>query len=316
MKYQHILSYVAATPWAILSDKLSELLGVLAFRASGQEFTAEEIQARIGGGPSTPIGHAFDSKIAVIPIHGVLANRMGIMDESSGGASAEQIGAALRQVTADPSIGTIVYDIDSPGGTVPGISELAAQMFALRGVKKQIAQVNALAASAAYWLASQADEIVCTPSGNVGSIGVFSVHEDLSAALEKEGIKITLVSAGKFKLAGNPFEPLSTEERDVIQARVDDAYAQFIRDVARGRGVTPAEVRKGYGEGRALSAKDAKAAGMIDRIDTMDGTLERLTGRKSAVEMRAEGLPTEPSAVDQVAATGEAECRARRLRLL
>jgi len=281
-----------------------DLLSVLAYRAAGHEFTPEEIRARIGDGGD---GQASQNgAVAVIPIRGVIAHRMGSMDESSGGTSTERIGAILAQVAADPGIKTILYDIDSPGGAVPGVQELAAQMFALRGVKRQVAQVNSLAASAAYWLAAQCDEIVSIPSGLAGSIGVFSAHEDLSAALEKEGIKVTLVSAGKHKVEGNPFQPLSDETRTVLQTRVNDAYAQFTKDVARGRGVTPAAVRGGYGEGRALDAKDAKAAGLIDRIATMDETIARLTSRPARASvsgMRGEG--GEP----QLSAAAEATIR-------
>ena len=100
--------------------------------------------------------------------------------------------------------------------------------------------------------------------------------------LEKDGVKVTLISAGKHKVAGNPFEPLSDEERTVIQERVNEFYGMFIKDVARGRGVSPADVRGGYGEGRALTAKDAKAAGLIDRIATVEDTLGRLLGRGSS----------------------------------
>jgi signal peptide peptidase SppA len=308
MKYAHIIAYVRNTIWAIAPEKWHELLSVLAFRAAGHEFTADEIKARIGDGQGSPPSFT-PAAVAVIPIRGVLANRMSGMEESSGGASAEKVGAMIAAVAADPNIKTICYDIDSPGGTVPGIQELAAQMFALRGQKKQIAQVNDMACSAAYWLASQCDEIVSIPSGTVGSIGVFCAHEDLSAALDKEGIKVTLISAGKHKTSGNPFEPLSDEERAVLQTRVDDAYGQFVKDVARGRGVTPADVRHGYGEGRALGAKDAKAAGLIDRIATMDETLARLTGRKTATEgMRAEA--------DEPLMNGEADIRRRRLGVL
>lgn len=315
MRYEHIARYVASTLWAITPEKMADLLSVLAYRAAGHEFTPDEIAARIGGGRSASPGAAG---VAVIPIRGVLAHRMGSMEMSSGGASAEEIGQMVAHAAADPGIGTIVYDVDSPGGTVPGIQELAAQMFALRGVKRQVVQVNALAASAAYWLASQADEIVSIPSGTVGSIGVYAAHEDLSAALEKEGIKVTLISAGKHKTSGNPFEPLSDEERAVIQARVDTAYGQFVKDVARGRGVTPAAVRSGYGEGRTLDAKDAKAAGMIDRIATLDETLTRLTGRSVAAGLRAEEEASAlvAEAPELPVPDASKEHRARRFRLL
>lgn len=317
MKYVHLVRYVASTLWALDEAKWAELLGVLAFRAAGHEFTPEEIRARLGDGRAEAPETSRQGAIAVIPIRGVLANRMSALDESSGGASAEQIGRMIAQAGADPNIQTILYDVDSGGGTVPGIQELAAQMFALRGVKRQVAQVNDTAASAAYWLASQADEIVSIPSGTVGSIGVFAAHDDMSAALEKEGHKISLMSAGKFKLEGNPFEPLSDEARAVVQGRVDEAYAQFVKDVARGRGVSPAAVRNGYGEGRALGAKDAKAAGMIDRIATMEETVARLSGRSRGgglhAEQVAEDGPPEP-AVPVLAA--EDDTRSRRLRIL
>lgn len=296
MKYGHVLSYVVSVPWAILPVKLQEIVAVLAHRAAGETLTPAEIRARLEAARSRePASVASDRRVAVIPMRGVLAHRMGLFEESSGGSSAEGIGRALHAAAADPSVETIVYDVDSPGGTVPGIQELAADMYALRGKKRQIAQVNSLAASAAYWLATQADEIVSTPSGSVGSIGVFAVHEDLSAALEQEGVKVTLVSAGRYKLEGNPLQALSEEGLAVMQQRVAAAYAQFVSDVARGRGVPAATVTAGYGEGRVLSASDAMAAGLIDRIATMDETLRAVTQARSA-----------PPDLDQ---------RARRLRL-
>jgi signal peptide peptidase SppA len=327
MKYTHILNYVASTPWAILPEKMQEIVSILAFRAAGHTFTPEEIQARIGASSRREelpprIYAAGDGRnpskgsgVAGISIRGVIAHRMGGMDDMSGGTSAERIGAMLKHVAADDSIGTIIYDIDSPGGTVPGVQELASQMFALRGQKKQIAQVNDLAASAAYWLASQADEIVSIPSGTAGSIGVFTVHQDLSEALAKEGIKIDVIKAGKYKVEGNPFEPLSEEGRAFIQARVDEAYGQFVKDVARGRGVNVSDVKGGYGEGRALSAKDALKAGLIDRIATFDETLSLVTGKRSA-GMRAECDVTDFTDGEFVVGLGGPDQEADRLRRL
>lgn len=291
MKYTHIARYVADTPWAILPAKMTEILGVLAYRAAGHAFTPEEIRARLSADDSGDYEPTVASSgaVAVIPIRGVIAHRMSSMEESSGGASTEGIAKMLRAAMADASISTILLDVDSPGGTVTGVAELASELFAMRGKgKKIIAQVNGMAASAAYWLAAQADEIVALPSGMAGSIGVFMAHEDLSKALQQQGINVTLISAGKYKTEGNPFEPLSDEAKAVKQASVDAAYAQFVKDVARGRGVAASEVRGGYGEGRTLSAKDAKAAGLIDRIGTMEDTIGRLVGRAAAGAMRSE----------------------------
>lgn len=278
MNYQHILHYVASTPWAILPDKLTELLAVLAYRAAGHEFTAAEIRARIGdgGGPS---GTAKRGDVAVIPIRGVIAHRMGMMDDTSGGTSCERIAGMLRQCVADPRVETIVFDVDSPGGTVTGMSELAAEIFAARATKHLIAVANGMMCSAAYDLGSQAHEIVSLPSGLVGSIGVFAAHEDVSGALEKEGIKVTLVSYGKYKTENNPFAALTPEGRAQIQKKVDQAGDQFVADVARGRGVSVSAVKAGFGQGRALSATESRSVGLIDRIGTLDSVVATALGR-------------------------------------
>jgi signal peptide peptidase SppA len=304
MKYAHVIQYVAATPWAILPSKMEELLSVLAFRAAGHLFTAEEIQARIGESSTSP-DPSKRGAIAVIPLRGVIAHRMGTMDDASGGMSAERFTAMLNAAVADPNVATILIDCDSPGGTVPGVPEAADAVFAARDSKRVVAIANSTMASAAYWIASQANEVVAIPSAlnpSIGSIGAFYVHQDVSAALEKEGVKVTLISAGKYKTEGNPFEPMTDEYRARLQTLADAGYDAFVKAVARGRGVTPAAVRGGYGEGRALSAKDAKAAGLIDRIATMDETIARLAGRKTSGGMSAaaespEGETTELPAI-------------------
>jgi len=108
---------------------------------------------------------------------------------------------------------------------------------------------------------------------------VFAIHEDMSKALEAEGVTSTVISAGKHKVEGNHFGPLDDEARATIQAKVDESMAQFVADVAKGRGVSASAVRSDYGEGRAVSSSQALAAGMIDRIATLDETIARLAGR-------------------------------------
>lgn len=287
MKYAHVVTYVASSIWAIDEAKLNEILAVLAFRAAGNTFSVAEIEARIGAAPRASAPVRSGNGVAVIPIRGTIAHRMSGMEMASGGASTEAISRQMREAAADPSVGTIVYDIDSPGGTVTGVSELAAEMFALRGQTRQIAHVNGMAASAAYWLAAQADEIVSIPSGMAGSIGVFSTHANLAKALEQEGVDVTVLSAGKYKVEGSPFGPLSDEAKAVMQARVDEAYGQFVADVARGRGVSAADVRAGYGQGRALRGPDAVAAGLVDRLGSLDETVAGALGRSSSF-LRAE----------------------------
>lgn len=292
MRYTHIAHYIASTLWSILPEKMDELLSVFAFRAAGHSFTAEEIQARIGNG-SRGADASKRGAVAVIPLRGVIAHRMGAMEESSGGMSAERFTAMVKAAAADPQIATIVLDVDSPGGTIPGVPEAADAVYEARGSKRIVAVANSMMASAAYWIASQASEIVAIPSAidrSIGSIGVFAVHQDLSNHLKQEGIAVSLIKAGKHKADGNPFEPLSDESRAHIQASVDGAYRQFLQAVARGRGASVSEVKAGYGEGRALPAPDALKAGLIDRIATFDEVIGGLVGKSSA-SMRADLNP-------------------------
>ena len=283
MKYLHIARFVAETPWAILRSKLDEIEAILAFHMDGGKFTAEEIRARIGE-PTEP-AMARRGAVAVLPLRGVIAHRIGSMQEMSGGMSTEAFSQMFRQALADPSVSAIVLDVNSPGGTIAGVTELAGEIFAARGTKPIIAQVNALAASAAYWIASAADQIVATPSGEIGAIGVITSHLDVSKAEEAEGVTRTVFSAGKFKAEGAG--PLSDEAKAAIQARVDEAYGVMTADIARGRGVKPNDIVNGFGQGRVVSAKMAKSFGMIDKIATMDQTLSRLVGRKGADVLRA-----------------------------
>ena len=190
---------------------------------------------------------------------------------------------AFRSALADPDIGSIIIDIDSPGGQVDGLTEAAAEIRAGRE-QKPVITVASTAASAAYWLGSQASEFVVTPSGWVGSIGVRSAHEDMSGYYEQKGIKVTEISAGKYKTEGSPFGPLTEETRAYFQGIVDGHNAMFLADIAKGRNVPIETVRSGYGEGRMLLAKDAKKAGMVDRIDTLDGVIRRELARPAVAK--------------------------------
>lgn len=292
-RHPRILKFVAEHPWAILPARLDTILEILELRAAGQMFTDEEIQRRINAGPGRgsagPVG-----AVAVLPLHGVMAPRMTLMTDISGGTSAEDFGQLFRAAVADPDIGAIVLDVDSPGGSVFGIEELATVIRGGRGRKPIVAVANTLMASAAYWVASQADEILASPSSQVGSIGVIGVHQDVSQAEAKIGVKTTLVTAGKFKGDGNEHEPLTDTARAAMQQMVDTYYASFVRDVARGRAVPDTQVREGMGEGRILGARDAVKAGLADGIGTLGQVVARLAaGAKSALPAgaRAEAEP-------------------------
>jgi signal peptide peptidase SppA len=216
--------------------------------------------------------------IAVIPVQGVIAQKAGWFADTS----TEWVGRALDDAIANQSVGAIVLNIDSPGGTVFGTPELADKIFEARAVKPVYGLANSEAASAAYWIGSQTERLFVTPSGQVGSIGVWSAHIDQSQYLEDFGLKVTLISAGKYKVEGNSFEPLSEEARAAWQTEIDAYYDQFLAAVGRGRGVKAAVVKRGFGEGRMVMAPDAIEAGMADGIATMPQLLGALVKAKPA----------------------------------
>lgn len=276
-KYAHILRAVYERPWAILPSTLALIVDIIRFRAAGGVLSDDEISARVSAAQNGPRkGGRQSGTVAVIPVYGPISQRQNMMSASSGGTSIEQLTSDFRGAMADDQVDGIVLEVDSPGGTVDMVEELATEIRAARGGKPIVAIANVMAASAAYWIASAADEIVVTPSGYVGSIGVFTAHEDLSAQAEMDGVKVTLVSAGRFKTEGNPWEPLSEEAQANLQDQVNQVYGTFVGAVAKGRGTSVDDVRHGYGEGRVMLAKDALAAGMVDRIDTLDNTIRRV----------------------------------------
>lgn len=288
-RYPHVMALVREQPWAILPAKLAVITDLLRFRAEGGRLTAEQIADRIGAAAERP-NPARAGAVAVIPVYGTIVQRVDLFTEMSGGTSTERLSATFAQAVADPSVGSILLRIDSPGGGVYGVAEVADQIFKARGKKPIVAVADSMAASAAYWIASAADEIVVTPGGEVGSIGVFAAHEDISRHLDAEGVGVTLISAGKYKVEGSPFEPLGEEARAAMQSRVNDYYSLFVRAVAKGRGVSVDDVRGGFGEGRVVGAQQAVKFGMADRVDTYDATVARLArGGARPSGQRADG---------------------------
>jgi len=288
MKYGRIIEAVYGKPWAIRPEILAVIVDMLHFRAEGGRLTPEEVTARIdAAGPRNRQPVQGGDGVAVLQLYGIIAPRASLLAETStGGTGLDAFMGAFRSAMADPDIGSIVIDIDSPGGQVDGLTEAAAEIRAARD-QKPITSVASMAASAAYWIGSQASEFVVSPSGWVGSIGIRSAHEDLSGFYEQKGVKITQITSGKYKGEGSPYEPLTDETRAYMQSIADGYYAMFLADVAKGRNVPLATVRDGYGEGRMLLAKDAKAEGMIDRIDTLDGVLRRELSRPAGAKRPA-----------------------------
>ena len=283
MNHQLLVAEFLATPWALMPERLHALASVVMRWSTGiaadvdnmvriqadrviRETRRQATTAQSAGG------------IAVLPLYGIVTQRGNMVDDVSGPGttSTQQFSSALRQLLADDTVSQILIDIDSPGGSVYGVAELADEIQTARAQKSVVAVANSLAASAAYWIGCSASEFYVTPGGEVGSIGVWQAHQDYSRALDEAGVKTTLISAGKYKVEGNPYSPLDEEAQSFMQSRVDDYYAAFTKAVARGRGVPISQVRDGMGQGRVLGADAALAQNMVDGVATFDEVIKKM----------------------------------------
>lgn len=279
----HILAAIRSTPWAILPEYL-EAIEAIAMRAlehpSVLQVAADGHQERYATAlammgervPGTRTATIRDG-VGCIPIFGPIFPRSSLMT-LSGATALDAVAADLRALQATRDVRRILMVVDSPGGAVDGVQQFSR--LVAQSDKPVFAHVEGTGASAAYWIASQAREISTDPTARVGSIGVA-----MSTAVQ-EGPDISgrrqfdIVSTN----APNKRPDLSTDEgRATVRETLDAIEEIFIADVARGRGVTEATVKRDYGAGGTKTGKQAKAAGMIDRVeaDGLDGAIRRLS---------------------------------------
>lgn len=319
MKYQRILKAMGAMPWMIEPEKLEAFMELLMLRVEGGSLSPDEIAARTEH-PRKDANHDImmvecdiqaqnggnsgsqPSNIAVIPVYGVIMHRPS-MDISSGGCcNIQDLRGQFQSALENPSVSAIVLDVDSPGGTVDGVEELSQEIYKARRQKPITAVANTLAASAAYYLASSAQELAVTPSGEVGSIGVYMLHQDMTGAFEKAGVKNTLIKAGKYKAEGNPWMELDDHAMASLQDQVNGHYEMFTAAVGRNRGVSADKIQNGFGEGRTVMAKKAVRMGMADKVATLAQVLDGLgakNSKKSKISGEAETLDIQAEDVDE-----------------
>lgn len=268
------MSRVGSAPFAMLREgfaaimRQTEVIEIVEDDGPEEATIIEAVELETAypdsAGPKLP---KSKGSVAVLPVRGSIGQHRGA--DYWANVYSEDLSAQITRLAESPSIGAIVLDIDSPGGIVYGMPELAETVRGLRDSKPIIGLANGMAASAAFWLLASTTKAFATPSSEVGSHGVWTAHVDQSKALEQEGIDVTLVSAGEFKVEGHPFGPLTDEARDELQAGVDRYYGMFTDGLAKGRNVPAGVVKSDFGRGRMLGAADAKRAGMIDGIATL-----------------------------------------------
>jgi signal peptide peptidase SppA len=271
-------------PWAVKEDILKVMIEIVDRHMQGVKLTATEIEAKTGGGKPSRDYEVID-KAAYVPIYGLIAKRANMINGISQpqGTSIEQVRNDFKAALNDKAVDRIVLDIDSPGGSVDGVSELSNFIFKARGKKPITAYANGMMASAAYWIGSAADKIYASDSAEVGSIGVYATIYDYTVANHMQGVKAEIIKAGRYKAAGHPDKPMTDEDRLVIQDEVNTYFDLFMKAVQRNRHMSLEQVQQ-VANGRVYIGAKAFDIGLVDGIDDLDSN-----PILSSAAVRAEG---------------------------
>lgn len=269
----HLAEYFGL--WAMLDDRFIGLADQARKLDLHLHLNAESVAAASAAAAKQAKPFVAD-QVAIITIRGTMMKHA---SSFSSGTSTVAIRQALREAVRDQDVGAIVLKIDSPGGTVSGMQDLADEIQRSSQRKPVYAYVEDLGASAAYWAASQARDIWANTMAHVGSIGTYGVINDYSALAAKEGIKVHVVRAGQYKGMGTPGTEISAEQLAELQRLVNEANDFFLAGVARGRGHRlPLAAVQAIADGRVHVGEKAKGLGLIDRIGTFDELMAHVAG--------------------------------------
>jgi capsid assembly protease len=301
-----LIHAVAGRPWAIRSEIAVHVRGLLARDGIAGLRHLAALKADVHGfdrprAGARPSSGMESAQVAVVPVIGTLTQRVQMIGSAETRSTAA-VAAEVRAAVLDPGVDAVVMEIDSPGGEVFGVPEAWSSIRESSRMKPVVAHANSVAASAALYLASAASELLVTPSGEIGSVGVYSLHVDASKAIEASGEAWDFIVATKspYKIEGNPSGPLDEEARAHQQADVDRYMDMFIRDLSKGRGVSERHVETSFGGGRMLGPSAAVGVGMVDGVATFEQAIRRAAEltRPRRAGARAEDFRPEPRSAD------------------
>ena len=228
---------------------------------------------------------------AILEVHGLLINRYPVLGSFWGLNSYEGLAEQFRRLATNSDVKRVLIDLYSPGGVVLGIRGCSEALEELAAKKPVHAIAHDYAFSAAYWLGCVAQELSIVPGGQVGSIGVRAAHVSYAELLERDGIQVRAFTAGAAKADGAPFKLLTDGEAAERQYEIDREYERFVAHVAKHRPMNEQQVRDT--DARCFADDDAVAAGLADRVETLEEMVARI--EKNAVGVKPKRKPkTEP----------------------
>ncbi len=298
-----ILAGLLDSYWAMEPQILGRLSQVILRHAAGVKIDGAEIAAIVAARPDggqTITEMQRRGRTAILPISGVLVKHSYLVngDSQPRGTSTLDTRAKLDAAMADTTIERIVMLVDSPGGSVFGIADLADAIRKADAIKPIIAMIEDVGASAAYWLASQARAAYVNATAMAGSIGVYTILMDDSRWADQRGLRFDLIKAGQHKGIGAIGQQITQDDRNVVQDEIDAIYEQFINAVAGGRGMNTDAVRQ-LADGKIHIGQAAVDLGLADGVTTLDDLLAALEADQTTKgRMKSSGRPDGPAGRD------------------
>lgn len=261
----------ASRPWLMTGDALDSLMAV-----ADRQGDVQALEARLGRSLDNTRNVTVRNGVAVIPVTGPIFRYANLFTEISGATSTQVLATDIQTALDDPQIKAIALNADSPGGEATGINELAEMIYQARGTKPIKAYVGGQAASAMYWIASAADEVIVDDTAQLGSVGVvLSLRKREDRPGEKS---YEIVSSN----APNKRPDMETEAgRAQLQTRTDELASVFLDKVARNRNIPREEVNDRFRQGGIATGALAVEAGMADRLGSLESLIAELAGSTS-----------------------------------
>ena len=264
MKLTRILNELYCRPWLITPAMHRQICAIVDAHIDGSAHTENGIAEMFEAEEREVL--SFYKDVAIVDVQGVVGRKVGQIEKSSGVTDVNDIADALQYAAEDSGSAGIIMRIDSPGGTVTGVPELAMLVREVVSEKPVVTYVDGMMASAAYWIGSQANAIVTTPSASVGSVGVYMALLDTSRNLEMQGAKMEVIKAGKYKGIGIQGTSLTPEQRDLLQGEVNQIHEMFKGAVQIGRG----NLNDGLMQGQDFMGEESVKLGLADTLGNMD----------------------------------------------
>jgi protease-4 len=213
----------------------------------------------------------YGAKVGVVKLDGMIT-------------SSDETLKQLRKFSKKPSVKAIILRINSPGGAVAPAQEIYREIEKIKKKKPVVASIETVGASAAYYVASAANQIICSEGTITGSIGVIMLLTDLQRLIEKIGVSVSVIKAGKYKDIGSSVRPLTNEERTILETFAEEIHGQFIKDVASGRkGKIDEQTLRGIADGRFFTGQKAREMGLVDTIGNFYDAM-RIAGNLAGVK--------------------------------